>query len=262
MSTELRSKKLRGSGGFIMATINDIQQRKGNLGGPDLFLAPIGRIDAEKIAKFYCNTCERDFEGAPRIQFENPNEEVAENLFLVEKGQYICTNCNSTLAEYREFQKPDEATDIGNAKPLIPPEFAQEPLPTSSTTVTMPDYDVQTLPPAPTIQQDVLVESQNVSPSFNSIAGMSIYDDSAKKIGTVKQVGVDNSQNVILVITRNDGTDTTVKWNQIKKIGEIILLGEGGVVQGIQQTDSKCPSCGFTNKPVSKFCESCGTKIQ
>ena len=66
MSSELRSKKLRGSGGYVIATIDDDLQRKGNLGGPDLFLAPIGRIDNEKISKFYCNTCERDFEGAPQ----------------------------------------------------------------------------------------------------------------------------------------------------------------------------------------------------
>ena len=83
MSFESRTKKLRGSGGYIMASINDELQRKGNLGGPDLFLAPVGRIDSEKISKFYCNTCEKDYEGAPRIQFENPNEEVAENLILV-----------------------------------------------------------------------------------------------------------------------------------------------------------------------------------
>jgi len=62
MSSELRSKKLRGSGGYVIATIDDDLQRKGNLGGPDLFLAPIGRIDNEKISKYYCNTCERDFE--------------------------------------------------------------------------------------------------------------------------------------------------------------------------------------------------------
>ena len=40
MSSELRLKKLRGSGGYIMATVTDEQQMKGNLGGPDLFLAP------------------------------------------------------------------------------------------------------------------------------------------------------------------------------------------------------------------------------
>ena len=30
MSTELRLKKLRGSGGFVMASVNDQQQMKGN----------------------------------------------------------------------------------------------------------------------------------------------------------------------------------------------------------------------------------------
>ena len=39
MSAELRLKKLRGSGGFVMARVTDEQQSKGNLGGPDLFLA-------------------------------------------------------------------------------------------------------------------------------------------------------------------------------------------------------------------------------
>jgi len=105
MSSELRLKKLRGSGGYVMATVTDEQQVKGNLGGPDLFLAPIGRLDVEKISKHFCNTCEKEFEGAPKIEFENPNEEVAENLILAEKGQYICNSCNSSIAEYREFKK-------------------------------------------------------------------------------------------------------------------------------------------------------------
>ena len=58
MSNDLRLKKLRGSGGYIMATVTDEQQRKGNLGGPDLFLATVGRIDVDKISKYFCNTCE------------------------------------------------------------------------------------------------------------------------------------------------------------------------------------------------------------
>ena len=44
MSAEFRLKKLRGSGGFVMAMVTDEQQMKGNLGGPDLFLAPMGRL--------------------------------------------------------------------------------------------------------------------------------------------------------------------------------------------------------------------------
>ena len=35
MSEDLRIKKLRGSGGFVIAQVTDEQQRKGNLGGPD-----------------------------------------------------------------------------------------------------------------------------------------------------------------------------------------------------------------------------------
>jgi DNA-directed RNA polymerase subunit RPC12/RpoP len=118
MSSELRLKKLRGSGGYIMANVSDEQQSKGNLGGPDLFLAPIGRIDSQRISKHFCNTCEKEFEGAPEIEYENPNEEVAENLILVERGKYVCITCGSALAEYREFKKPNDGIDVGIAKPM------------------------------------------------------------------------------------------------------------------------------------------------
>ena len=249
-----------------MASINDELQRKGNLGGPDLFLAPVGRIDSEKISKFYCNTCEKDYEGAPKIQFENPNEEVAENLILVEKGQYICTTCSSTLAEYREFKKPNEATDAGFARPIesqsntmMPPS---EPIQQAFTppTVTIPDFEPQILPQI-NYQRENTNQSQNSS-SFNAIAGMTVFDASAKKIGTVKQVGVDATQNVVLIITKNDSSEISVKWNQIKKIGEIILLGEGqDTDSSSSQSSSKCSRCGFDNKPDSKFCQSCGSQV-
>jgi len=268
MSSELKTKKLRGSGGYILASINDDLQRKGNLGGPDLFLAPVGRIDSEKISKFYCNTCEKDYQGAPKIQFENPNEEVAENLILVEKGQYICTTCSSTLAEYREFKKPDDATDAGFARPMAPPSDSMVP-PTEPTqqsfispnpTVSVPDFEPQVLPGV-NFQEEIPSQSQT-SQSFNAIAGMTVFDENAKKIGTVKQVGVDVTQNVVLIITRNDASEISVKWNQIKKIGEIILLGEGqSDNSNAMQSSSKCSSCGFDNKPSSKFCQSCGTQV-
>ena len=118
MSDNFQIKKLRGSGGYILALVTDDQQGKGNLGGPDLFLAPIGRLDTEKIKKFYCNTCDKEYEGGPKIEYENPNEEVAENLILVERGQYLCTTCSSAVAEYREFKKSDQLNEVGNAKPL------------------------------------------------------------------------------------------------------------------------------------------------
>jgi len=241
MSSELRLKKLRGSGGYIMATVTDEQQMKGNLGGPDLFLAPIGRLDAEKITKHFCNTCEKEFEGAPKIEFENPNEEVAENLILAERGQYICNSCNSALAEYREFKKQDEAEEVGSAKPL--------------------ETQVQNAPqqvaePATQTPQETVTQPGSVT-SVSSIEGRTVFDENANKIGIAKQVGIDSTQSMVLVLTKNDGTEGSIPWSNIKKVGEVILLGnpEDAAQPG------KCSNCGFGNKEGSKFCEECGTKI-
>jgi len=197
MSSELRLKKLRGSGGYVMATVTDEQQMKGNLGGPDLFLAPIGRLDADKITKHFCNTCEKEFEGPPKIEFENPNEEVAENLILAERGQYICNSCNASIAEYRDFKKQDEAGEVGVAKPLEPqvqsvqpetPQKVAEPPATPEPTVTQPGS----------------------ATSVTSIEGKPVFDENANKLGTAKQVGIDSTQSMVLVITKEDGTEGSI----------------------------------------------------
>jgi sporulation protein YlmC with PRC-barrel domain len=223
-----------------MATVTDEQQMKGNLGGPDLFLAPIGRLDASTITKHFCNTCEKEFEGPPKIEFENPNEEVAENLILVERGQYICNSCNASIAEYRDFKKENEAGDIGSAKPLEPqvqsaqPKFIQQPA-ASQGTVTQPGPIT----------------------SITSIEGKGVFDENANKIGTAKQVGIDSTQSMVLVITKEDGTEGSIPWSSIKKIGQVVLLGNPAVAS----QPGKCSSCGFVNKEGSKFCEDCGSKI-
>ncbi len=244
MSTEIRLKKLRGSGGYIMASVTDDQQRKGNLGGPDLFLAPVGRIDAEKISKYFCNTCEKDFEGSPRVDYENPNELVAENLMLLEKGQYVCTNCGSVLAEYRSFSKPNENAEVGLAKPQ---SLASQILGESP-----PDY---------TSSQQTHSQQESTSSeitTFNSIIGLAVYDSEARKIGTVKQIGIQSGQpGIVLVVTKNDGDNVVIKWEEIEKIGEVVLLGSQ-----VSDSNSKCSGCGLENKPDAKFCESCGKKIK
>ncbi len=239
MSAELRLKKLRGSGGYVMAKVTDDQQVKGNLGGPDLFLAPIGRLDEEKISKHFCNTCEKEFEGSPKIEFENPNEEVAENLILVERGQYICNSCNSSIAEYREFKKQDEAGEIGNAKPVGVVESAPQ----------------QVAKPETQAPQETVTQPGPVT-SVSSIEGRAVYDENANKIGIAKQVGIDSTQAMVLVLTKNDGMEGSIPWKNIKKIGEVILLGNPVVNQ-----PGKCSNCGFVNKEGSKFCEDCGTKL-
>ena len=224
-----------------MATVTDEQQTKGNLGGPDLFLAPIGRLDDDKITKHFCNTCEKEFEGPPKIEFENPNEEVAENLVLAERGQYICKACNASIAEYREFKKPNEEGEVGSAKPL------------DANTATAPTVEVAT---APTVE----VTQPGSATSVSSIEGRTVIDENANKVGIAKQVGIDaNTQSMVLVITKNDGTEGSIPWTSIKKVGEVILLGKPEETAATQP--GKCSECGFINKDGSKFCEECGTKI-
>ena len=275
MSAELRVKKLRGSGGYVMAKVSDKQQMKGNLGGPDLFLAPVGRLDSESISKHFCNTCEKEFEGSPKIEFENPNEEVAENLILAEKGQYVCESCDGTIAEYREFKKHNEAEEIGNAKPLESsvqgtqqvPEAEPRPEPAVERpqgTVTQPDStllekDKQSHTKVERPQGTVT--QPDSATSVSSIEGRAVYDEDANKIGTAKQVGIDSTQSVMLIITKNDGTEGSIPWDSIKKIGEVVLLGNPN--KDIQAREPRrCGDCGFSNKEGSKFCEECGTKLQ
>jgi len=281
MSADSRLKKLRGSGGYIMATITEEQQRKGNLGGPDLFLAPIGRIDSSKISKHYCNSCEKDYEGGPQIKYETPNEEVAENLILVEKGKYLCNVCSSTIAEYREFRKPDQTSEAGKAKPISeepisrPPPAQTTSVQTEDVSPTVKTENSQSTVKSGTIQPRVQTQSATVPPqqtsysyarssNFSTIIGMDVYDENLKKIGTVREMGVDSTQSVIVVVTKYDGTEESINWNRIKKIGEIILLGSKTADTSEQRSGTsqlKCPSCGLVNKEGSKFCENCGTRI-
>ncbi len=112
--------KLKGSGGWVIADITDEQKKKADLGVGELFLAPIGKIETSKMTKHYCKVCDAEFANPPGIQSEQTNEEVAENLNLVERGQYICEKCNNIIGEFRVFQKNDESGDVGLARPSNP----------------------------------------------------------------------------------------------------------------------------------------------
>lgn len=222
-----------------MANVNDDQQRKGSLGGPDLFLAPVGRLDSEKITKYYCNTCEKEYEGGPKIDYETPNEVVAENLVLLEKGQYICTTCGSILAEYRNFSKPDEKAEVGAAKPEVAAQGTY-------------------IPPASSAPQQSFQTNDSAVKTFNSISGLVVYDSEARRVGVIKEIGIQPGQSgIVLVVTKNDNTNVTIKWEEVRKIGEVVLLGGQ-----ITDSDSKCSKCGNSNIPGSKFCESCGNKLK
>lgn len=109
--------KLEGSGGYVIADITEEQAKKADLGVGKLFLASVGKLEEGKMTKHYCKICEEEFNNPPKVHLEENNrEEVADNLVLVERGQYNCQKCDSIIGEYRVFEKQDEAEDVGNAK--------------------------------------------------------------------------------------------------------------------------------------------------
>ena len=188
---------------------------------------------------------------------------MAENLILAERGQYLCTTCGSPIAEYREFKKPNELGEVGNAKPIeVQTEIAQEVM---NEVQQESDEQYHAFDDfRETVPETSMSSNANVADStFNAISGMLVFDENAKQIGIAKQVGVNSNNQVILVVSDNDGNDVSITWNRIKKVGEIILLGDSSATTTSVSTQQglRCPSCNFDNKPDSKFCESCGTKI-
>lgn len=73
--------------------------------------------------------------------------------------------------------------------------------------------------PSPKVEQPTIqpIAATTSDSTFSSIVGMSVYDSNAKKVGTAKQVGINSSHQVVLVITNKEGSDMTIDWAKIKK---------------------------------------------
>jgi DNA-directed RNA polymerase subunit RPC12/RpoP len=102
---DLEEKKLLGSGGYAFAKLTEQEEIKASLGVPQIFLGNIGRLNEDRFSKYYCKRCEKEYHGAPVINYENLNEELGEDVTLIEKGEYRCRTCNNLIALYRKFNK-------------------------------------------------------------------------------------------------------------------------------------------------------------
>jgi sporulation protein YlmC with PRC-barrel domain len=245
MAEDMAEKKLRGSGGYAIARITDEEQKKGNLGGPELFLAGIGRLDEDRFTKYYCNKCEKDYEGSPAVVYENPNEELGEGVTLVEKGEYKCKTCNSTIAQYRKFDAPAQQTQQQQQAPAqVQPARTEEP-------VTSPDIVVAPTTTAPTASESYV--------PIQSLVGMSAYDGEAMLLGKVAEIGLKkagaNAQITIKV------GDKEIPWDGISKIGDIVLLKSANEARQAPAAGGKCRACGFQNEADSAFCAECGATL-
>ena len=102
---DLVEKKLLGSGGYAFAKLTKQEEIKGTLGVPQIFIGNIGRLNEDRFIKYYCSKCAKEYPGSPVISYENPNEELGEDVVLIEKGEYKCRKCNNIIAVYRRFNK-------------------------------------------------------------------------------------------------------------------------------------------------------------
>ncbi len=231
MAEDMAQKKLRGSGGYAIARITDEEQKKGNLGGPELFLAGIGRLDEDRFVKYHCNKCEKEYEGSPAIHYENPNEELAEGVTLIEKGEYKCKACSATIAQYRKFDVPAQ-----QQAQVYAPRVEQA----------TPDLVVAT-PPS--------TASDNFIP-IQSLVGMSAYDSEAMLIGKVEQIGLSRDAGSAKITIKIGNKQ--VQWDGISKIGDIVLLK---ISDANTTLGGRCHACGYQNEAGSAFCAECGTKL-
>jgi sporulation protein YlmC with PRC-barrel domain len=257
IAEDMTEKKLRGSGGYAIARVTDEEQKKGNLGGPELFLAGIGRLEEDRFVKHYCNKCEKAYEGSPALVFENPNEELGEGVTLIEKGEYKCKTCNATIAQYRKFDAPaptpPQQQEAANTTPAQVPASRLEEEESPSTS-SLPDPVI-----APTTATTTIA-SNGFFP-MQSLVGMSAYDSEAMLIGKVEQIGlrkVGGGGNAHITIKIGE---KEVPWDGISKIGDIILLKTSEANPAAAEAGVKCSACGYQNESDAAFCAECGTKL-
>ena len=244
-------KKLRGSGGYAIAKVSDDEQKIANLGGPELFLAGIGKLDKDRFKKYYCNKCEKEYQGAPNLEFENPNEDLGENIILKEKGEYKCKNCDYIIAQYRKFDESKDNTNLESKKEVqegggreveqendrldevIETENRNESKNSNSISQTENNKD-----------DNAVSDVKSTYVHIEKIIGMSTYDNNAHLIGKVQEIGLrkllDGNVEFSFKIKNSNNEIKEIEWNKISKIGDIIIL----VDQNLQSDVNKSRSSG------------------
>lgn len=296
---ELKEKKLRGSGGYVIARISDNEQKKGNLGGPELFIAGIGRLPKDRILKYYCNKCEKDYPTSPDLNYENPNEDVGEGVVLIEKGEYKCSVCNAVISQYRKFDNetpppsPSKTNSLSTIKKSSDVSKSVNDISDSSPTKNKSESEKSILP-SNTFEENTsdLIQSESIDTKsssnisiakgkyfpIQSIIGMPVYDHEAMLVGNVQEIGLRKSLNgtiqITLKIDNRDKTSETngdelyneITWSNISKIGDIVLISrEQKKIQpsNTSPIDKKmCTTCQYLNESDALYCEQCGKKLE
>jgi sporulation protein YlmC with PRC-barrel domain len=290
---ELKEKKLRGSGGYVIARVSDYEQKKGNLGGPELFIAGIGRLPKDRILKYYCNKCEKDYPSSPDLNYENPNEEVGEGVVLIEKGEYKCSVCNAVLSQYRKFNNETpppnkthsfsqlKSSDVTKSVNGVSDSSSKNKSESEKPMLSSNTYEENTLDSIQSESTDTKSTSVTIAKGkyfpIQSIIGMPVYDHEAMLVGNVQEIGLRKSLNgtiqITLKIDNHDKTSETnddelhgeISWSDISKIGDIVLVNwqQKKILSSSTSIDKKiCVTCQYHNESDALYCEQCGKKLE
>jgi len=232
-------KKLRGSGGYAIAKVSDDEQKKANLGGPELFLAGVGKLDKDRFKKYYCNKCEKEYQGAPNLEFENPNEDLGENIILKEKGEYKCKNCDYIIAQYRKFDESKDNTNLESKKEVQgggereveqENDRLDEVIETENRNQSKSNTSNSINQTENSNDDKVISDVKSTYVHIEKIIGMSTYDNNAYLIGKVQEIGLrkllDGNVEFSFKIKNSNNEIKEIEWNKISKIGDIIILAD------------------------------------
>jgi sporulation protein YlmC with PRC-barrel domain len=277
-------KKLRGSGGYAIAKVSDDEQKIANLGGPELFLAGIGKLDKDRFKKYYCNKCEKEYQGAPNLEFENPNEDLGENIILKEKGEYKCKNCDYIIAQYRKFDESKDNANLESKKEEEEREVVERENDRLDEVLEIENrIESKSTNPINQIENNnddkAIPDVKSTYVHIEKIIGMSTYDNNAYLIGKVQEIGLrkllDGNVEFCFKIKNSNNEIKEIEWNKISKIGDIIIMTDQNsqsnenksrgsrsiynVSSGNSNTDinSSSPSSTSTAKLDSKMCRNC-----
>ena len=245
-------KKLRGSGGYAIAKVSDDEQKRANLGGPELFLAGVGKLDNDRFKKYYCNKCEKEYQGAPNLEFENPNEDLGENIILKEKGEYKCKNCDYIIAQYRKFDESKDNTTLESKDQDEKEEEKGNESHDETAEIENKNENKNKSssinPVNPTENSDSVKAIPDLKSTYvhiEKIIGMSAYDNNALLIGNVQEIGLrkllDGKVEFSFKIKDSNNEIREIEWNKISKIGDIIILAAD---QSSQANENKSRGLG------------------
>jgi sporulation protein YlmC with PRC-barrel domain len=210
------------------------------LGGPELFLAGIGKLDKDRFKKYYCNKCEKEYQGAPNLEFENPNEDLGENIILKEKGEYKCKNCDYIIAQYRKFDESKDNTNLESKKEVQEGgggrEIEQENdrldevLETENRNESKSNTSNSINQTENSNDDKAISDVKSTYVHIEKIIGMSTYDNNAHLIGKVQEIGLrkllDGNVEFSFKIKNSNNEIKEIEWNKISKIGDIIILAD------------------------------------